>query len=132
VNVEHKAATDLEVVEEVALAADQDVILLIDPDLADEIADDAFGGVVSLGVGVAGIVGEDGGAAVVVDAAGMGEALSMRSLSLLASSGVSGLPFFATTRSMRTPSTVTLSESVTVVFLGFPLPSRSCSSRWTW
>ena len=73
VDVEYEAATNLEVVEEVALAADEDAVLFVDPGGADEIAEDLLGFVVSFGVRVAGVVEDDGGATVEVDAAGVGE-----------------------------------------------------------
>ena len=59
--------------EEVALRADEDAVLLVDPDGADEIAEDLFELVVGFGVGIAGVVEDDGGAAVEVDAARVGE-----------------------------------------------------------
>ncbi len=66
-------AADFEVVKEVALAANEDAILFVDPGGSDEIAEDLFDFVSGFGVGVAGVVEDDGGAAVEVDAAGIGE-----------------------------------------------------------
>jgi len=73
VDVEDEACTDLEIVQEVAFATDEDTILFVDPDGSDEIADDSFEGVAGFDVGIAGVVDDDGGAAVEVDAAGVGE-----------------------------------------------------------
>ena len=73
VDVEDEAAADFEVVEEVALAADEDVILLIDPGGAYQVAEDFFGFVAGFGIGVAGVVEDDGGAAVERYAAGVRE-----------------------------------------------------------
>jgi hypothetical protein len=73
VDVENEAAADFEVVEEATLAADEDAILFVDPDGAGDVADDAFGLVVGFGVGIAGVVEDDGGAVVEEDAAGVGE-----------------------------------------------------------
>ncbi len=72
-DVGEEAAAEFEVVEEVALGANEDLIVFVDPDGADEVADDGLEGVAGLGVGVAGVVDDDGGAAVEVDAAGVGE-----------------------------------------------------------
>jgi hypothetical protein len=73
VDVEEEACADFEVVQEMALAADEDAILLVDPGGADEIAEDLLGFVVGPGVGIAGVVEDDGGAAVEIDATGVGE-----------------------------------------------------------
>ena len=72
-DVEEEAAADFEVVEEMALSADEDTVLLVDPDGADQIAKGFLGVVVGFGVGVAGVVEEEGGAVVEVDAARIGE-----------------------------------------------------------
>jgi hypothetical protein len=73
VDVGDQATGDFEVVEEVALGLDHDAVLFIGPDGSDEVADDFFGGVACGGVGVAGVIEDDGGAAVEQDAAGVGE-----------------------------------------------------------
>ena len=73
VDIEDEAAADLEVIEEVTFAADEDAVLFVDPDGADDIADDALEIVVSFGVGIAGEIEDDGGAAVEVDATWVGE-----------------------------------------------------------
>ena len=72
-DVEEEAATDFEVVEEVALASNEDMVLLVDPGGADEIAKDLFELVVGFRIGIAGVIEDDGGAAVEVDAARVGE-----------------------------------------------------------
>ncbi len=41
-DVEDEAGADFEVVEEVTLAADEDAVLLVDPDGADQVAEDFF------------------------------------------------------------------------------------------
>ena len=73
VDVEDEAAADLEVVEEVTFATDEDAVLFVDPDGADEIADDTFEWISGLDAGIAGIVCDDGWAAVEIDAARVGE-----------------------------------------------------------
>ena len=73
VDVEDEATANFEVVEEVAFAADEDAVVLVDPDGADEVADDAFELVVGFDERVAGVVEDDGGAALEIDAAGIGE-----------------------------------------------------------
>ena len=72
-DIEDEAAADLEVVEEVAFAADEDAVLFVDPDCPDDVADDAFEFVARLCVGVTGEVEDNGRAAVEVDAARVGE-----------------------------------------------------------
>ncbi len=72
-DVEEEAAADFEVVEEVSLTADYDAVLLVDPGGADEIAKDLFELVVGFRIGIAGVIEDDGGTAVEVDAAGVGE-----------------------------------------------------------
>ena len=73
VDVEDEAAADLEVLEEVAFAADEDAVVLVDPDGADEVADDTFELVAGFGVGIAGIVEDDGGTAAEIDETRVGE-----------------------------------------------------------
>ena len=73
VDVEDEACADFEVVQEVAFAADEDTILLVDPDGSDKIADDALEGIVGFDVGIAGVVDDDGWTAVEDDAVGVGE-----------------------------------------------------------
>ena len=95
-DIEDEAAADFEVVEEVALAADEDAIVLVDPDGADEIAEDLLEFVVGFGVGIAGVVEDDGGAAVEVDAAGVGEGAELEDAGdgeEVVATGVGGLAF---------------------------------------
>ena len=95
-DVEDEASSDFKVVEEVALASDQDVILLVDPGGADEIAEDFFGFVAGLGVGIAGVVEDDGRAAVERDAAGVGEGAELEDAGdgeEVVAAGVGGLAF---------------------------------------
>jgi len=49
------------------------MVLFVDPDGADEVAEDFFKFVMGFGVGVAGVVEDDGGATVDIDSAGVGE-----------------------------------------------------------
>ncbi len=72
-DVEDEASADFEVVEEVTFGADEDAVLLVDPGGADEVAEGFLELTVGLGVGVAGVVEDDGGAVVERDAAGVGE-----------------------------------------------------------
>ena len=95
-DVEEEAAADFEVVEEVALAANEDAVLFVDPGGADEVAKDLFELIVGFGVGIAGVVEDDGGAAVEVDAARVGEGAELEDAGdgeEVVAVGVGGLAF---------------------------------------
>jgi len=72
-DIEDEAATNFEVMEKVAFSSHEDAILLVDGDGSDEISEGFFGVIVRFGAGVAGVVENEGGAAVEVDAARVGE-----------------------------------------------------------
>ena len=77
-DIEDEASADFEVVKEVALAADEDAVLFVDPGVPDEVAEHLLKFAVGLGVRVAGVVEDDGGPAVEVNAARVGEGASSR------------------------------------------------------
>ena len=95
-DVGDEAAADFEVVEEVSLGLDEGVVLLVDPDGADEIAEHGFEAVAGFGVGIAGVVGDDGETVVEGDAAGVGEAAELEDAGDgedVVATGVGGLVF---------------------------------------
>jgi len=72
-DIDDEAPADLEVLEEVTRGANEDMLMFIDPDGADEVAKHFLELAMGFGVGIAVIVGDDGGATVEVDTAGIGE-----------------------------------------------------------
>ena len=73
VDVEDQAAAEFEVIDEVAFALDEVRSCSSNQAVPTRLVDVGFAGVVGFGVGVSGIVGDDGGAAVEEDAAWIGE-----------------------------------------------------------
>jgi len=78
------------------LSAGEDAVLLVDPNGANEVAECLLELGAGFGVGIAGVVGNDGRTAVEVDAAGIGEGAEFEDAGggeNLVASGVGGLAF---------------------------------------